>query len=124
MQLGVGAEHPIPFSAFRVAVEMNHLAATMDAGIRSAGTVHDHRMVGDPTQRCFNALLYGRRLALALPAIKLRPIVFNPGGQAHGISTIQRRPSSSCARVRLALDPPLTISSSRVRADSGSSMDR
>src|SRR6056297_129735 len=103
---------------------MNHLAATMDAGIGSAGAVHDHRVVSDPTQRGFNTLLYGRRLALALPAIELRPIVLNPGGQAHGISTIQMRPSSSCARARLALDPPLTISSSRVRADSGSSMDR
>jgi len=124
MQFGVGAEHPVSLSPFGGAVEVNHLAATVNARVGPAGAVHKHGMVGNTTQGRFYALLDGGRFSLALPTVELRSVVFNSSRQSHGRSTVQIPPSSSRARARLALDPPLMISSRRVRADSESSMER
>jgi len=124
MEHGIGAQNPVPFIPFSVAVEMNDLAAPMNAGVGPTCAENDDGVIRDAAQGRFNGLLNRWRLALPLPAVKLRSVVFDPSGQAHGASIFQILPRRSFARARFALDPPLTISSRSVFADSESSMDR
>ena len=77
--------------------QVGHLAAGMDAGVRSAGTRDGNRHPQRGFQRCFDGSLDGGVVWLDLPAVPIRSEVFDIeaiGGHFSGKAYLERDASA------------------------------
>ena len=82
-QIDISAHHPRFHRALGLGVEVNHLAAGVDAGVGTPGAHQRYRRVGDSGQGLFQGFLHRQHAGrLALPAAIARTFVFHAQGDA------------------------------------------
>src|SRR5690606_20382293 len=77
-QIGIAAKDPAIHIPYRGRVKVHDLPDTMDTGIGTPGTMHQHIMIRDPGDRLFEFFLNGVGIMpLTLPTAEAAAIVFH-----------------------------------------------
>ena len=87
----VRAKHPTAFAALRVRIEMHNLTSRMHPRIGATGAGDRYGFIGDFRQTRFDRRLHTRRVSEPLPAVEIRPVVFNAQCNAHNVVPLKNK---------------------------------